>query len=536
LDIALQFPDLESFQPAGVARQVPALAQLLQIRTLVARVSNREIDLDEFRAQLVETGADADWAGQLYQTLTAPEAPSPQGAAPQGGDTLGRLLGMVSLGDEHSMGDGSAVAPAAPPESSGLMGALIDAVAGEADSKPRVEKSAAKQLLSDLDGILSEQLNAIMGAPGFRTLEAAWRGLKLLVDRIDFRSNIQLDVLAAGKDVLSEALYYQVLLPEHNNDQDTAPLSAVILDFAFSRDAADVELLEDLAESGASLQTPIVASAEPAFFGVAQYGGLTRMSALWQHFEGPEYIAWNKLRQRKEARFLALALPAFVVRYPYGSEKPVKAFSFTEDGQLWANASLAVAVQVADSFSRTGWPTHLRGSDDIGDLPLWSAPQGRTPLAVLIPDGSLSEYMKAGFVVLSGKPNHDGISVARAQTVCLPEAYEDLMAATEAKIHVTLACQLFVARAAHYVILLSENLSMGEDVAQTQQEITKYMRAFFHTEGQLVPQDAVWVEHVPESGLDEHELFAIRLQTPSYILDRRVSLVLGLQLPKNAPA
>lgn len=539
LDVDLSFSELGDFHPEAVARQVPPLARLLDVRTLVAAVGVGEVDLDAFRARMDELGVDAQYAAQLYEALAAPPTETPEppqesagvGGAADMSDTLRRLLGMVDAGTD-------AAAPAQP---SGVtrrssMGNLVDtfvgAVAGAGTPKPRASGSAAGALLVDLDAAIARQLGAIFEHPAFRSLEAAWRGLKFLVDRIDFRKNIRLEVLPVGKEALDEALYYQVLLPEHAKATGREPLSALIADFAFGNGADDIALLGDLAETCASLQAPLVAAAAPDFFGVRGYGDVVTLPPLWQHVERPEYIAWNKLRQKPEARYISLALPAFALRYAYGDDAPVRAFAFEEQGPLWGNAALAVAVRMAHSFAATGWPTHLVGNGDrrVDDLPLWRSSQGRTPLAALVPDAKLAEFAKGGFTVLGGRPNHDALHIARAQTIAAPEAYEDLMAATEARIHVTLPCQLFVARAAQFVIALQEQLPAVADVEQVRQDVEKRLRAMLHVPGQTVPREAVEVEHVPEAAQQGAVLYAVRLRPPTHVLDRPVSLVMGLQL------
>ncbi|GIV60320.1 MAG: hypothetical protein KatS3mg043_1409 [Rhodothermaceae bacterium] len=533
LDVELAFSSLDDFRPAQVARQVPPLARLLKVRTCVQQVRDGRLDRDAFRACLAETGIDPGWAEQLHQALVVPERPAapPPPASPAGDDPVDRLLGMVEAGDRKA-------GPSSPERAdggSGLFGSFIAAVAGDARPAERIEKATADVLLADLDAMLGKQLNAIFAHPAFRRLEAAWRGLKFLVDRLDFRRNVILEVLATPRASLSEALYYQVLLPEHAAEGEQPPLSMVVLDLAFDNSPADIEQLEDLAETGASLQTPILAAAAPAFFGVSRPQELATLPPLLQRLGEPAYIAWNKLRDRQEARFLALALPPFALRYAYGPDQPVKEFHFEEAACLWGNASLAVAAAIAGGFVHTGWPTRFVGPEHrVEDLPLWRSPQGQTPLSVLIPDAKLSEFAKAGFVVLQGRPNHDALHVARALTVGRPETYEDLMAATEARVHVTLPCQLFVARAAHYVLALQHRLQPTPDPAQTRQQIWQHLQALFRTEGQPVPAEAVEVEHVKEANLPEHELFAVRLRTPPYVLSRPVSLVLGLRVPKGA--
>lgn len=551
LEIELSLPNLDAFHPAQLARQVPELAGLLEIRSLVGEVQGGEIDLETFRARLEETGVDRDWADQLYETLSAPpkpgtpsrkSAPTASSARPkqppaksrQDDDPLDRLLSMVDVdaGEEAPAED---VGAAEEPEGmSGLKDALMRAVTGETGAGPSLEKSAAETLLADLDEVLSDQVNAILNHPSVRRLEAAWRGLKFLVDRINFRENIQLDVLPAAKTDLSEALYHQVLLPEHG-DTDRVPLSAIVLDAAFDRDGADVELLEDLAGTAASLQVPLLASVAPSFFGVAKVEGLARLPALRQHLEGPEYIAWNKLRGHEHSSQLVLVLPSFLLRYPYGPDRPVKAFDLKEAGHLWAGGALAVAVAMAASFAETGWPTRLNGPGQaaVEDLPIWNSSAGAIPLAALLSEQKQDELRDAGFTVLGCRPNHDAAYIAEAATVHRPDRYEDPAATAEARAHDTLACRLFVARAAHFLLMLQEEVADGGSLAEVQADVAERLQSFLATSGHGVPDESVYVEHVAEASTAEYEMLAVRLRPPPAVLSPPVSLVLGLQVPRG---
>ena len=542
LDVELQFTRLEDFHPERIARQVPSLAHLLAIRTLVGRVKTGEIDPPTLQARMKETGVDPDWAEQLYQALMTPPKPAPPPAPPPkpspkktgGDDALDRLLGMVDLGGSAS--EAEPAPPEAPAETGtrSFMDALVQAVSGGTSSQPKVETSAADLLLADLDDTLSGQLNVLLGHEAFRALEAAWRGLKFLVDRIDFREDIQLEVLAAGKEDLSEALYHQVLLPEHG-DSGKPPLSAVVLDFAFGHGLGEVRLLEDLAETAASLQTPFIASVDHSFFGVAQMTGLDALPGLQQFLEKPEYIVWNKFRDQPDATYLALALPPFLLRYPYGSDDPVEAFPFEETSHLWGGGTLVVAAAIAGSFAQTGWPTHLTGAagNRIENLPIWKSKAGAIPLAALISERKQGELAEAGFVVLGCKQNHDAAFIARAPTAFRPPVYESDETTAEARVHAMLASRLFVARAAHSLLVIQNEIASGASLAEAQAEVEARLRAFLSTGGQAAPEDAVTVEHMAEANLPDHEVLAVRLRPPASVLGQQVSLVMGIQVPKE---
>ncbi|NVZ67294.1 type VI secretion system contractile sheath large subunit, partial [Pseudomonas gingeri] len=65
-----------------------------------------------------------------------------------------------------------------------------------------VNKQRVDQMISEIDRTLGKQMDVILHQPQFQQLESAWRGLKLLVDRTDFRENIKLEVLHATKEEL----------------------------------------------------------------------------------------------------------------------------------------------------------------------------------------------------------------------------------------------------------------------------------------------------------------------------------------------
>src|SRR4051794_16633241 len=69
-------------------------------------------------------------------------------------------------------------------------------------SGDKVDKSLVDAMIADIDARLSAQVNEILHAPEFQKLESAWRSLKFLVDRTDFRENIRVEVLNVDKEQL----------------------------------------------------------------------------------------------------------------------------------------------------------------------------------------------------------------------------------------------------------------------------------------------------------------------------------------------
>ena len=511
LEIGLRFTSLKDFAPAAVARQIPALARLLAIRTEVDGVRTKGTDRDTFRARLADAGIDAASADGLYGQLTV-EPPKPKPAKPKTDDPLDRLMGLVDTGEGDS------------DEPVGIGAALADAVS---DGAPRIAASAADKILADFDTKLGGQLRAIIEHPDFRRLEAAWRGLKLLVDRLPFREGVLLDVVPARRESLSETIYYQVLVPEHEAADAGDPLTAVILGFAFDNSQADVEQLDDLAGTGASLQTPFIASAAPGFFGFDAPETIGPLPLVSQLMEGPEYIHWNKLRDKDEARHLALAFPPFLLRPPYGPDHPSKDVPVEEEGYLWGGGALAVALAMADSFAKTDWPTHLTGRP-VDDLPIWKTDRGTTPLAVLLPEGKAAELGDAGFVALTGTANRDRMQIAQAPNISRPQIFDDEEKTAHAAAHATLGCGLFAARAAHRLLLLPAEIDASADLETKKEAVIARLRSFLGGDAAAVTADPV-----PDAEIEGYDLLAIRMQPPRHVLSTPVHLAIGLPIPKK---
>ena len=68
----------------------------------------------------------------------------------------------------------------------------------------KISKALIDDMITEIDQKLSNQVDAIMHNEDFQKMESAWRSLKYLVDKTDFRENIKLELLNVSKDDLLE--------------------------------------------------------------------------------------------------------------------------------------------------------------------------------------------------------------------------------------------------------------------------------------------------------------------------------------------
>lgn len=539
LDIDLTVTALKDVRPDAVVDAVPMLQKLQHVRDAVARVEARDIDLTAFQASLDEHDIDPAWAQDLYERLSDESGGASSSSVPDGLDddgSLDRLLGMVDTGE----GSGDAPSSASERRRSGdtaraasALDALIQAATGGPSTSPDVDRSAVEALLAELDDLIQSQLGAIYDNEALTALERAWRSLKLLVDRFDTRKGAVLEVLACPVEDLPEATYEQVLMPEHGRTDGPA-LSMIVCGTTFGRSTADVERMRDLAETGLSLQTPILASVDHGFFGVDATADLSDLPILWQHLDGPAYTEWSKLRSEDAAEFLTLCLPPFVLR----AERDGK--QHTVKRPLYGPGAVMLATAIAKSYARTGWPTHLGDgkSEPVRECEIAATQKNPSPLSTLIPSRKQSELSDAGFAVLDAREKEDAIYVSRAPTVKEPRTYQTTEANAEARSHAALACRMFVSRAAHFMLDLQDNLPEDLEPQDASAWLTGQITSFLR-QGDVdeIPGECISIDPVDSAKLPGMTVFAVRIAPPDTIVDleHEISLVLGFKVPGDLP-
>ncbi len=477
LELNLSFPNLKTFRPEGVVKQVPVLNTLYRLRELVGQVKYLKTNLHDFKEKAHAIGVETETADQIFQLLSKPAAPSGQktsGISPAKDtfskhDRVDSLLSMVEFGDNQPGSSSIDTSPPPPDQKSGLIQTLFSAINQESTTRTKIKKSVAHSIIDQLDQLLGKQMNAVLHHPKFKSLEAAWLSLKFLVDRINFKENIQLSILPVSKENVNEALYHQILMPVHNQtvtEWTKAPFSAIIADYEFSCTNVELEQLEDLADTMARLQVPMIAGVNAQFFGKDDAAELTRIPVIQQHMTKSLYVYWNAFRDKPISIHLCLLIPNFLLRYPYGTENPVEKFDFTESGEshLWGNGAIAIATAIARSFVETAWPSHITGAHngEIDDLPTCDYTIGGktvgSSLNAIIHDSKLKEFNEAGFATISCRPNRDDAFISADPMIKKPIKYQNPDSTLQAKIESTLAYRLCAARISAYLFDCQQNL------------------------------------------------------------------------------
>src|SRR5688572_15879162 len=248
-----------------------------------------------------------------------------QGAGGAAGQTLegGSLLDEILAETKMTPGDeGYEVARR------GVQAFISELVAPKREGE-KVDKAFVDALIAENDLKLSRQLDEIVHHPQFQKLESAWRGLKFLIDRTDFRENIKVELLNCSKEDLladfedapevTKSGLYRLVYSAEFGQFGGRPVGAIVANYDFGPGPQDIALLQKCASVATMAHAPFFAAAGPQFFGLKDYINLPNLKDLKSLFEGPQYTKWQAFRESEDARYVGLTLPRFLLCLPFGN-------------------------------------------------------------------------------------------------------------------------------------------------------------------------------------------------------------------------
>ncbi|MFM8454315.1 MAG: type VI secretion system contractile sheath large subunit [Gammaproteobacteria bacterium] len=364
-----------------------------------------------------------------------------------------------------------------------------------------IDKNSIDFLISKIDDMLGQQLDTILHHPAFQKVESLWKSVHFLVDRTDFNSNIEVDLLDVSKedlmedfedalDITQSGLYKQVYVNEYDTPGGK-PYSVILSDYEFSNKNYDINLLKDLARVASSAHCPFLANVGPQFFGKNNMDEVSRIQDLKEYFERPEYIRWNKFRETEDARFIGLVMPKFLLRLPYGENNPIRGFDYQEQfsteqegNYLWGAASFAFTSNLVRSFKKHGWTVGIRGPEAGGrveDLLVhhYLSPRGlesKIPVEMLIPETRELELAELGLIPFSYYKNSDYACFFSANSVHKSSLFDDPDLTANSRINARLPYIFLASRIGHYLkVLQRENLGGIKDRSVLEQELNTWL-------------------------------------------------------------
>jgi type VI secretion system protein ImpC len=371
----------------------------------------------------------------------------------------------------------------------------------------KVEQKVVDDMIAEIDKRISQQVDEIIHHEEFQKIESAWRGLKMVVDRTDFRENVKMELLSVSKDELLEdfedapdvtksGLYRHAYSAEYGQFGGQ-PYGAMISNYQFGPGAQDVKLLGQVASVSAMSHAPFIGGAGAEFFGIDNFDGMPNLKDLESIFEGPQYAKWQSFRESDDSRNVGLALPRFLLRQPYGEDNPAKAFNYSESVEgsrenfLWGNSAFAFATNLTRSFAKYRWCPNIIGPQSGGvveDLPTYQYKENgeiktMPPVETTLSDRREFELSEQGFMGLTVRKGTDNATFFSANSPQKAKFFgndsESKQAETNFKLGTELPYLLVVNRLAHYIkVLQRENIGSWKTRSELQTELQAWIRQY----------------------------------------------------------
>ncbi len=352
---------------------------------------------------------------------------------------------------------------------------------------------AINQRIAALDQEVDQGLNEVMHHDAFCKLEASWRGLHYLVSRAETGTMLKLRLLNATKDEIQrdleravefdQSVQFKKIYEEEYGTFGGSPYSMLVGDYEFGRSPQDIKWLEKMSNVAAAAHAPFIAAASPQMFDMDSFDELGNPRDLAKIFESSELVPWRSFRDSEDSRYVALCMPHFLLRSPYGRDTrpddkgedqkqritgriPSDDVDFQEevDGNpkdyCWGNAAYALAERITNAFALYRWTAAIRGVEGGGLVEGLPAVNFRTdegdvilkcPTEVAITDRREKELNDLGFITLVHRKNTDHAAFFGGQTTQKPKVYQDPQATANARLSSQLPYVMAASRFAHYI-------------------------------------------------------------------------------------
>ena len=422
--ITLKFLECDDFHPDRLVHQIEPLRKLSDLRHRLANPATFPEAADEIRT----------WTQSREQADARPvTTESPRHQADVGDSPTNSLLDHILEQTPTSVHD------LRPTEWQSFLQSIVTPYA-----IPK-EHPLAQEFTAQVDAAMSQIMRTVLHHTAFQKLEAAWRGLSCVVDRLETNSQLQLYLLDLPKSALAADLLnhddlhgtelYRLLVQETVRTPGAHPWAVVGGVYTFDRTTEDVAMLERIASLCKEASAPFLTAASPAIVRCPSFG-TTPDPDDWKisTTQESEQNRWDRFRHLPEAAYMGLALPRFLLRLPYGKEtEPISAFTFEEmvgvpnhEHYCWGNPLFVCLVLLGQAFSESGWEMRPGTIKDIEGLPLhvYQDDAGESvtkPCAeVLFTEDTVEALLERGLMPLISFKNQDQIRLARFQSLTSP--------------------------------------------------------------------------------------------------------------------
>lgn len=428
--LSLEFDELDDFHPDNIFQQVSLFSDLRDIRRRLLNSNTFNEASGEVRSWLSEN----QFSDSAVSEASGIEEPSAQNENPP--EIAGSLLDNIL---DQSSGRTSATSSQTTQSSelSRFVSKIVKSHIVQTDENEQA------RLVNLVDQTTSDLMRSILHHPKFQELEAAWRGLYILVRKVETDVDLKIYLLDLTKNELVSNLksvknltdtdVYKWLIKDTLETPGGEPFSVVCGNYTFNLTVDDVAALIRLGKLSETANAPFISHISPELFGISSISAAQTFSDVKISEESTEYKLWTTLRSLPESKFLGLVMPRFLSRLPYGtSTDPTETFSFEEfkeisehDNYLWSNPSFICALLLAQTYRKFGWDMSRSFQLSLSDLPTHIYQEdGETktkPCAeILMTEPIFQKLLDTGLMPLISYKNTDRVQLGRFQSISSP--------------------------------------------------------------------------------------------------------------------
>ncbi|WP_419811104.1 type VI secretion system contractile sheath large subunit [Bacterioplanoides sp.] len=352
---------------------------------------------------------------------------------------------------------------------------------------------------ADLEQRIQQQLNEVLNHTIFSQLEQSWRTIDFLRRNTPGDENIEVILWNSSKKALTEdfedspditqsSLYEKVYQREFGQ-LGGKPYTLIVTDFDIGENSQDVALIKNMAAVAAMSHCPVISNASASLLGVSSFSELPTIRDLDAHFGQPAYARWQSFRSSSDSRYVALALPRFLLRSRYENYDSGVRFSESGPGSVsgvWGPSSVALASVFIRSFAKYRWFVNVTGDeyglvDEISIKESNSRIRNIIPTEVMISDKTLHQLTRHGFTALSiyKRCRTAGFSAVPA---CLNYSDDETSGADDVMnqhLDGQLPFIMISCRFSHYLkIMQRENIGTWQTRSQIEQSLNSWLRQF----------------------------------------------------------
>ena len=346
-------------RPAAVARQVPALAKLLEAREQLANLlrymDGKVAAEDQLKKLLADPQADGGAAASARAAGDEPETESEENSV-TGRPWRQKLSGRAEHGagrDARSRRIRAVLKQSFKPRTeraaTEVENAVTTLVSRRSPTRALVKDDVLdtiEEMIARLDEKLTAQMNEIMHAPEFQQIESAWRGLHYLVFNSETDANLKIRVMNVSQErALPQpaALSRRALGPEpavqeglrvaSSASSAASRIGCLVGDYYFSHLPTDVQLLRDSQQDRRRRARAVLRRRrpDPARHGLAGPSCPIRATSARSSTRRTMRPGRGCATQ-DDSRYVGLCMPRVLSRLPYGAKsEPVEEFAFEEE-------------------------------------------------------------------------------------------------------------------------------------------------------------------------------------------------------------